>query len=154
MIFVVLGMHKSGTTLVSQILHHSGVNMGDFQENISYDEGNKYERESTLEVDMEILGAGDYRVLDLRSSRRLRLDEGIYHKMREIIAGCGSRYEDWGFKDPRALLLEVPGVRIIRVVPLLPECSSSRRAHDASIEFNSQHCCTVGVASGREVRER
>ena len=121
MIFVVLGMHKSGTTLVSQILHHSGVNMGDFQENISYDEGNKYERESTLEVDMEILGAGDYRVLDLRSSRRLRLDEGIYHKMREIIAGCGSRYEDWGFKDPRALLLydlwaeELPDHRVVAI---------------------------------------
>jgi len=29
MIYVVLGMHKSGTTLVSQILHRSGIDMGD-----------------------------------------------------------------------------------------------------------------------------
>mgnify|MGYP001063669191 CR=1 FL=1 len=28
-VFVVLGMHKSGTTLVSQILHRSGIEMGD-----------------------------------------------------------------------------------------------------------------------------
>lgn len=49
MIFVVLGMHKSGTTLVSQILHHSGIPMGDgFDENVTYDGGNKYERESTF----------------------------------------------------------------------------------------------------------
>ena len=43
-IYVVLGMHKSGTTLISQILHHSGVNMGgaEIETSRSYDEGNKY----------------------------------------------------------------------------------------------------------------
>jgi hypothetical protein len=49
MICVFLSMHKSGTTLVSEILHHSGINMGDdIDEHVSYDRGNKYEHESTL----------------------------------------------------------------------------------------------------------
>ena len=29
MVFVVLGMHKSGTTLISRMMHESGINMID-----------------------------------------------------------------------------------------------------------------------------
>ncbi len=44
MIYVIFGMHKSGTTLVAEMLHKSGINMGDFDESVSYDIGNQYER--------------------------------------------------------------------------------------------------------------
>ncbi|MGM0484512.1 MAG: hypothetical protein ACQERI_08185, partial [Candidatus Krumholzibacteriota bacterium] len=45
MIFVLLGMHKSGTTLISRMLHESGINMcGEPCGEASYDAGNKYER--------------------------------------------------------------------------------------------------------------
>ena len=121
MIYVVLGMHKSGTTLVSQILHHSGIDMGDFDESVSYDRGNKYERASVLALDMDILDAPDDEVLDLGVRGPLQLTDAQRARMREIIADGQSRHADWGFKDPRLTLVyelwaqELPEHRLIAV---------------------------------------
>lgn len=121
MIVVVLGMHKSGTTLVSQILHRSGIPMGDFDESVSYDRGNKYEREATLALDMEIMRAPDDEVLDLAPPRTPALTPDQRARMRAIIAGCQAAHRAWGFKDPRACLLydlwaqELPPHRIVAV---------------------------------------
>ena len=121
MIYVVLGMHKSGTTLVSQILHHSGIDMGEFDESVSYDKGNKYEREATLALDMDILGAPDFEVLDLTPGGTPAMSEAQRRRMRAIIADCQAAHADWGFKDPRAALLyelwveELPAHKVIAI---------------------------------------
>lgn len=122
MIYVVLGMHKSGTTLLSQILHHSGINMGEgFEKGISYDDGNKYERVSSLELNVKILGAPDYEVRDLPKPSQLALSDAQRLQMREIIERCNNRYQNWGFKDPRTSLTyplwkgELPRHRIIAI---------------------------------------
>ena len=122
MIYVVLGMHKSGTTLVSQILHHSGINMGSrIDDRISYDEGNKYERRSTLALNMEILGTDTFSIIDLPAPETLRLTPGQRARMRAIIEGCNRKYTRWGFKDPRTTLTyrlwasELPAHRVIAV---------------------------------------
>lgn len=124
MIYVILGMHKSGTTLVSQILHHSGINMGDhFDTHISYDRGNKYEREATLALNMEILGLkhmtrGASINLDLS---KIKPTEDQKSRMREIIQSCNKAYVNWGFKDPRTALVypfwaaELPEHKIITI---------------------------------------
>lgn len=105
MIYVVLGMHKSGTTLVSQILHHSGINMDDeLDESVSYDGGNKYERQSILHLNMEILGLEDYQVIDFRSPTMPSATADQQRQMERIVADCTARYEEWGFKDPRTCL--------------------------------------------------
>jgi hypothetical protein len=104
MIYVVLGMHKSSTTLVSQILHHSGINMGTFDERISYDEGNMYERQSCLALDMDILGTEVLDVLDPHAPEGLALSEDQSIRMKEIISTCSAAHTDWGFKDPRCAL--------------------------------------------------
>jgi len=120
-IFVVLGMHKSGTTLVSQILHHSGIDMGDFDEGVSYDKGNKYERESCLALDMDILGTSTYDVLDLAAPADPALTDVQRARMRGIIDECSRKHGTWGFKDPRAALIydlwatELPEHRLIVV---------------------------------------
>lgn len=114
-------MHKSGTTLVSQILHNSGINMGDFDENISYDKGNKYERQSTLRLDMDILGTEDFKVLDLTPGENVSLADDDRRRMRDIIRDCQEKFQDWGFKDPRSALTynlwaeELPEHKIIAV---------------------------------------
>lgn len=121
MIYVVLGMHKSGTTLVSQVLHHSGIDMGDFDESVSYDRGNKYERASVLSLDMDILGAPDTEVLNLGVRDPLQLSDAQRARMREIIADGQASHADWGFKDPRLTLVydlwaqELPEHRLIAV---------------------------------------
>ena len=119
MIYVVLGMHKSGTTLVSQILHSSRISMGDFDESVSYDKGNKYERQETLALDMDILGVDDFEILDLSPGAAATLTPTQREKMRAIIRDCQAANSDWGFKDPRSALVynlwaeELPEHRVI-----------------------------------------
>lgn len=122
MIYVVLGMHKSGTTLTSQILHHSGINMGDnIDAQISYDQGNKYERESIKSLNETILGSNGVLSLNIVAPDTLRMTEDQRTRMREIIRDCNGRYTDWGFKDPRTCLVyplwaaELPEHKIIAV---------------------------------------
>lgn len=103
MIYVVLGMHKSGTTLVSQILHHSGVDMGDFDTAVSYDQGNQYERESTQDVNQTVLGSFGKESLDVSAPRQpLRVNTAVREEMQRIVAKNEARHEHWGFKDPRS----------------------------------------------------
>jgi hypothetical protein len=105
MIYVVLGMHKSGTTLVSQILHRSGINMMDeLDTDTSYDKGNKHERESTKAVNHKILDSeGVFSLeIDLRQPPQSSADQRA--EINKIIRDCSSKYNLWGFKDPRTCL--------------------------------------------------
>lgn len=120
MIYVVLGMHKSGTTLAAQILHHSGINMGENLENgASYDQGNQYERESTWRLNEDILRAHYQRSIDIRLPANLQLSPSQRDRMRQIIASANQQYTHWGFKDPRTCLVyplwasELPEHRLI-----------------------------------------
>jgi len=121
MIHVVLGMHKSGTSLVAELLHHAGIAMVDEVDSQGgYDDGNKWERESTLELNQEILGSAGAFSLDARGERRL-CGAAERQRMRDIIAACSTRHTDWGFKDPRTCLTydlwaaELPAHRVIAV---------------------------------------
>jgi hypothetical protein len=102
---VVLGMHKSGTTLVSLMLHRSGIAMVDREEAGGYDEGNHFERMST--------NALNKRLLDRAGGNSLRtfrpLDPtGVPFQLREdaanLVTELESRGVAWGFKDPRTCL--------------------------------------------------
>lgn len=105
MIYVVLGMHKSGTTLASQILHHSGINMGEeIDPQVGYGQGNKYERESTWRLNEEILACNGKPSIDIPAPGRLTMSPDQRRKMRAIIQDLNRRYTDWGFKDPRTCL--------------------------------------------------
>jgi len=123
MITVVLGMHKSGTTLVSQILHNSGISMGEhFDDDVSYDKGNKHEREAVLALNLEILGTESYGVLGIGAERGRTMSDGQRESMRGIIRDCESRHDAWGFKDPRSALTyqlweeELPEHKIVAIV--------------------------------------
>lgn len=131
MIYVVLGMHKSGTTLISQILHASGINMGEFNSALDYDRNNKYERHATQELNREILHGLLIPPLDylLRRPFRPPVDQAGYRrnkdsvaiirqralqrklnnlsvpdKMSRLITDLQNKHRDWGFKDPRTCL--------------------------------------------------
>lgn len=105
MVYVVLGMHKSGTTLVAEILHKSGIPMiGDKDGDPSYDKGIKYERVSTANLNKDILNSWDVESFNIRGSENLNLSDQKRNRMIEIIRECQSRSDDWGFKDPRTCL--------------------------------------------------
>ena len=56
MIYVVLGMGNSGTSLLARTLHASGIHMGDGVDTISYDEGGYGERRKFRELNRSMLG--------------------------------------------------------------------------------------------------
>lgn len=131
MIYVVLGMHKSGTTLVAQTLHAAGINMGDFDESLTYDTNNKYERHDTQELNRDLLHGYLMPPMDylLRKPFRSNYDQAGYRRnkdsialirsgalqnrlqtqppplaMTDLISRHTQTYANWGFKDPRTCL--------------------------------------------------
>jgi len=102
MIYVVLGMHKSGTTFVSRTLHHSGINMVDEGDHhLSYDQGNKYERVSTKALNQALLGSEGVHSLDLSLPEKLRVTRDQQERMQRLVENYEERFDNWGFKDPR-----------------------------------------------------
>ena len=107
LIYVVLGMHKSGTTLVSQTLHQSGISMGpEFDESVTYDAGNQWERRTSWLINLQIVGAreSDYFSLDYWKPAVGRPSEKIRHQITALCASAADESEDWGFKDPLSCL--------------------------------------------------
>ncbi len=130
MIYVVLGMHKSGTTLVSQMLHYSGINMGEFDERLGYTDNNQFERHSTQEINRELLHGTLVPPMDymLRRNRQPEYNAAGYRRNKDSIAlvrfrtlqkkldnvdlqnlsaevqKLNAAHNDWGFKDPRTCL--------------------------------------------------
>ncbi len=105
MIYVVIGMHKSGTTLISRILHQSGIDMGKFSDEISYDKGNKYERHETQSINYRILGCGNAHSLDVITPvSNLPTDSSIPADINAFVSQANALYDSWGFKDPRTCL--------------------------------------------------
>ncbi len=105
MIYVVLGMHKSGTTLVARILHHSGINMIAQDSDISYDHGNQYERRSTLDMNVALLKHQSYYGITFAPTPAdITPTTTQVEQMQAIVNQCQQNYSDWGFKDPRSCL--------------------------------------------------
>lgn len=100
---IVFGMHKSGTTLIAETLHQSGIRMLGSEVAGGYDDGNKMERGETRSLNMDLLG--DDGKESLRLIRPLAPDGATaahLHEARRLIETLGP--DGWGFKDPRTLL--------------------------------------------------
>ena len=150
MIYVVLGMHKSGTTLVSQLLHASGINMGNFNTDLSYNRGNVYERHETQDINRDLLRG--YLIPPLGTMlKRPRYDKAGYkfnsdslaivryssfmntfplkseeRRMMKVITDCEQKYKDWGFKDPRTCITYPCWKKVLpnhRVIVVFRSCS-------------------------------
>jgi hypothetical protein len=102
-VIVVLGMHKSGTTLVAETLHRSGIPMIGSEAAGGYDDGNKMERDETRFLNNTLLEGHGVESLRLRTkfAPSAVLPEHI-SEARRIVAKMGDAR--WGFKDPRTLI--------------------------------------------------
>lgn len=104
MIYLVTGMHKSGTTLVAQTLHASAIPMvEELAEDRGYFEGEKVERESCRRLNERVLGLPPG-----HSSLRVPRSRSASAELSEEMAGTVSELEaehgTWGAKDPRFCL--------------------------------------------------
>lgn len=106
---VVLGMHRSGTSLVSSMLHKMGVNMGEVL--IPPDDNNLHgywEDDAVLVLNKAILASldSDWRKIvtrkQIESARKKYLP-----KLKKFVAAKETKDISrllWGFKDPRTCL--------------------------------------------------
>lgn len=102
---VVLGMHKSGTSLVAEMLHHGGIEMIEALQGVSYDKGEKYERQETGAINKALLKAENLYSLDVRRElNRHDIDPALTERAQRLVAEMTGRDMDWGFKDPRTCL--------------------------------------------------
>ncbi|MCP4902528.1 MAG: hypothetical protein GY906_36655 [bacterium] len=106
MIYVVTGMHKSGTSMVSSMLHASGIHMGEFPQGSDYSNDVKHERRETNKLNENLLGIGD-RLFSLhvrRGASWCDVNEEIRSALDSEVDKNNSNFAHWGFKDPRTCL--------------------------------------------------
>lgn len=101
MIVIVLGMHKSGTTMVAKALHKTGVDMAPATEG-TYDES-KYEDPAFAKINHMILRRGQKRYsLDLPDLDNMRDDKAVRLEIKKYIKSRGEG--SWGAKHPDTTL--------------------------------------------------
>jgi len=98
-------MHKSGTTLLSKMLHESGINMGVFNSSIDYYNGQKYERDEIHNVIVDMLNAKNRESLDIIPPFNESLILKNLPLFLNIVRECNSQYTLWGFKNPRTIFI-------------------------------------------------
>lgn len=105
MMFLVTGMHKSGTTLVARTLHASSVPMIERgrDEGRGYDQGQRFERESCRLLNKRILGLPPEHS-SWRLPGRASVSRAAARAMDEIVASAEREHDRWGAKDPRFCL--------------------------------------------------
>ncbi len=105
MIYVVLGMHKSGTTLVSMLLHHAGINMVEAPPTVNYEAGGFYEREATYRLNLALIDEPPDCLELHRPPAHLHNAKMLRDSMSDVVGRVSSAHKDWGFKDPRTCLV-------------------------------------------------
>ena len=146
--FVVLGMHRSGTSLTASILDALGVNMGDKM--LGAMVGNKYghfESVEFLELNMEILEAagGDWHHPP-EKEEILDVEPMFHDRIRLLVSKYNQDNDKWGWKDPRTCLtiplfhkhLSDPTYIVTRRDPDAIAYSLFRR-HEPVYEFQPTH---------------
>ncbi|MFQ5705547.1 MAG: sulfotransferase [Gemmatimonadales bacterium] len=104
MIYVVLGIGFSGTTLISELLHHSGVAMIDGEMD-RYDSGGKYEHPGFQGMNKALLGLTNDQVTQLHPQQcPAGLSSVQRDRMLELVHRQTDHHENWGFKDPRTVV--------------------------------------------------
>ena len=105
-VLIILGMHRSGTSLTAQWMHKCGINMGD--ELMPPTEDNKqgyWEDMDFYRLHQEILSANGLHPDGLYGNlRKLTLNDLYKNKMQSLIENKNRREKPWGWKDPKTCL--------------------------------------------------
>jgi hypothetical protein len=83
----------------------SGIHMGDFDQETSYDQGNMFEMIETLNINKKILNCEDMHSLSIiKPFNPEKLSVETELEIKNLINNKSNKYENWGFKDPRTCL--------------------------------------------------
>lgn len=122
-VLIVTGMHRSGTSLVTNWLFHCGLQVG--ERLLGAGEGNKeghYEDVEFLRIHEEILAGNGYPSTGLIHHKPIQISEYQLEKLKAILKVKAHHFDQWGWKEPRTcLFLDVyreliPGARYLVIV--------------------------------------
>src|ERR1700741_4442969 len=122
-VLIVTGMHRSGTSLITNWLFHCGLQVG--ERLVGGAEGNKeghYEDVEFLQLHEEILAANGYPQTGLIHHKPIHISEYQLEKLKAILKVKEHHFDQWGWKEPRTcLFLEVyrkliPGAKYLVIV--------------------------------------
>jgi len=104
-ILIVLGMHRSGTSLTAQWLHKNGLNMGDvlLRGDFSNEDGH-YEDQEILNFNKDLLYINKQKVNGLHLTQDLIFTEYFKKRLLNLVHFKNSLHQQWAFKEPRTCL--------------------------------------------------
>jgi len=124
MITIVLGMHRSGTSLVAGILHFNKVSMGTYESfwprPLPQNPKGFYENYDFRKINDTILKESDYNTKDYKI--RIPIPEpsrGIKKKMIKTVGSYESKFTNWGWKDPRTCLTISNWIEVLKEMNLI-----------------------------------
>ena len=96
MIVIVMGMSKSGTTLIAKTLHESGIDMSPARTG-NYSQS-KYEDPTIIEILLEMFSID--RLKSLYIPEKILLNNKIKTQIKKYIKSNNNLKKHWGFKQP------------------------------------------------------
>ena len=102
---LVLGMHRSGTSLTANWMHEAGISMGDalLEESPTNAKG-YYEDKEFLQFHRDLLAAGGQSHLVTQAEQLPKANEYFTKRAEYLVRLKSDLHEQWGWKDPRTVL--------------------------------------------------
>lgn len=122
-VLIVTGMHRSGTSLITNWLSQCGLQVG--EQLVGASEGNKeghYEDVEFLRIHEEILAGNGYPPTGLIHHKPIYISEYQLEKLKAILKVKKHHFDQWGWKEPRTCLFLdiyrklIPGAKYFVIV--------------------------------------
>lgn len=106
MIYIVVGMHRSGTSMLAGLLHQNGISMGmHFREPLPENPKGFFEEEAFRQVNERVLRNSGYVVSEWSPSYRgVSITAEDSEQARSLVTRSDLLSDSWGWKDPRTCL--------------------------------------------------
>jgi len=102
---VVVGFHRSGTSMLTRMLHKAGLFVGDrLLGAVPSNPHGHYEDEEVLGFHDKVLESNGCNWMFSGDADNLIMSEAAQRWMRTFVGRRNTRYANWGFKDPRVCL--------------------------------------------------
>ncbi len=109
-IWLVLGMHRSGTSLLASWLHACGLELGGNTLSRAYNRKGNFENYEVIKYHNEILSRNNTK-WNIPIDKKILISKPNKEKVRKLLKQQNKVYSGiWGWKEPRTCLLTFYGV--------------------------------------------
>jgi hypothetical protein len=104
-ILIILGMHRSGTSLLSNWLYECGLNLGEnFRSSSQFNQKGYYEDIEFLNLHKKILSENNIHPSGYEELKNITLTQNQKKTIEQLVTKKNKNFQ-WGWKDPRTCLL-------------------------------------------------